>query len=98
MCNLSWAEKTGVRLVFGKVPNVDLSDALKDFLKVEELHKNKSKGNLLHLAKCLIIKNDIKKAVEYLHLANKLPNRTAEVNLAFITLKIELINNCFFLF
>ena len=56
MCNLSWAEKTGVRLVFGKVPSVDLSDALNDFLKVEELHKNKSKGNLLHLAKVVQFK------------------------------------------
>ena len=40
--------------MFGKVPNVEFSDALNDFLKVEELHKNKSKGNLLHLAKVIL--------------------------------------------
>jgi hypothetical protein len=51
MCNLSWIEKNGIRLLFGNVPSVTIDDALSDFLKVEELHKQKSKGNLLHLAK-----------------------------------------------
>ena len=35
MCNLSWPEKYGVRLVFGKVPDVNLEDAHRDFLRVK---------------------------------------------------------------
>jgi hypothetical protein len=51
MCNLSWAERYGARVVFGKLPEVSLDDAYNDFLMVEKMHKNKSKGNLLYLAK-----------------------------------------------
>jgi len=35
MCNLNWAEKYGIRLVFGSIPAVTLDDALNDFLKVQ---------------------------------------------------------------
>ena len=34
MCNLSWAEKYGIRLVFGKVPDSSIEDAMQDFFKV----------------------------------------------------------------
>ena len=34
MCNLTWAEKYGIRVLFGKVPEITLEDAYKDFLKV----------------------------------------------------------------
>jgi hypothetical protein len=51
MMNLNWAEKYGVRLIFGKVPEVTLNDALENFTQAERLYANKSKGNLLHLAK-----------------------------------------------
>jgi hypothetical protein len=37
MCNLSWAEKYGCRLVFGSIPDVTLDDALNDFLKVGKI-------------------------------------------------------------
>jgi hypothetical protein len=53
MCNLNWAEKTGVRLMFGKSPDVSLDDAMENFVQVEKLHKNKSKGNLLYYAKVI---------------------------------------------
>lgn len=33
ICNLSWAEKAGIRM-FGPVPNVSMEDAFEDFLKV----------------------------------------------------------------
>jgi hypothetical protein len=51
MLNLNWAEKTGIRLMFGKIPDFSLDDAFNDFSKAQELNANKSKGNLLHLAK-----------------------------------------------
>ena len=76
--SLSWAEKYGIRVLFGKIPDIGPDDAYNDFLKVEELHKNKSKGSILHLAKCLIQKNEIKKAIDYLKLAYELPIRTTE--------------------
>jgi hypothetical protein len=53
MCNLSWAERYAARVVFGKVAQVNLNDAYEDFLMVEKMHKNKSKGNLLYLAKVI---------------------------------------------
>lgn len=77
MCNLSWAERAGIRM-FGPVPNVSLDDAFEDFLKAEELQKNKSKGNLLHLGKCYISKNQMSKAIECLKKAKELPTRSAE--------------------
>lgn len=78
ICNLTWAERYGVRVIFGKVPNVTIEYALNDFLKVEELHKNKSKGSSLHLAKCYISQGNIESAIKYLNIANGLPTRTSE--------------------
>jgi hypothetical protein len=78
MMNLNWAEKYGIRVLFGKIPDIGPDAAYNDFLKVEELHKNKSKGSILHLAKCLIQKKEIKKAIDYLKLAYELPIRTSE--------------------
>jgi hypothetical protein len=54
MCNLSWAEKQACRFVFGRVPECVLDDALKDFVKAQELNVSQSKGNLLYLAKVCI--------------------------------------------
>jgi len=54
MCSLSWAERYGVRIVFGKMPNITIEYAMENFSKVEELHKNKSKGCSLYLAKVKI--------------------------------------------
>lgn len=48
---LSWAEKYAIKFVFGNIPDNCLEAAFDDFSKVELLNKNKSKGNLLHLAK-----------------------------------------------
>ena len=53
MCNLNWAERYGVRILFGKIPNVNIELALADFLMHEELHTNKSKGCSLYLAKVI---------------------------------------------
>lgn len=78
MCNLSWIEKNCVRLLFSNVPEITFEDALNDFERVEVLHRNKSKGNLLHLAKCLIVKNEVERAKELLKVALSLPKRTAE--------------------
>jgi hypothetical protein len=51
MMNLNWAEKYGVRLIFGRVPEVTLNETLENFVQAERLYTCKSKGNLLHLAK-----------------------------------------------
>lgn len=78
MCNLSWAERYGVRVIFGKVPNVDIEQAMSDFMKHEELHKNKSKGCSLHIAKCLINRGETEEALNYLNVAIELPTRTIQ--------------------
>lgn len=37
MCNLSWAERYGIRLIYGKIPSVNIECAINDFLKVDIL-------------------------------------------------------------
>jgi hypothetical protein len=78
MANLSWAEKYGIRLIYGQTPAVSVDDAFRDFLKAEELNGGKSKGNLLYLAKCYIQKFQTEKAVTLMKKAIELPNRTSE--------------------
>ena len=34
MCSLSWPEKYGIRVLFGKTPEITFDDAYNDFLKV----------------------------------------------------------------
>lgn len=78
MCNLSWAEKGGIRLIYGKIPRISIETALDDFVAAEKIHPRKSKGNLLYLAKCLIAKGKVSEAREYLEIASSLPSKTSE--------------------
>lgn len=80
MQSLSWIEKKGVKLLFnGEIPGVTMDDALRDFERVEQLHPNKSKGNLLYLSKCLIDqKQQPQRCRELLMTAVNLPTRTPE--------------------
>uniref|UniRef100_UPI0037E87460 regulator of microtubule dynamics protein 2 n=1 Tax=Semicossyphus pulcher TaxID=241346 RepID=UPI0037E87460 len=52
VAQLSWLERKVAATLFGEPPSATVEDALKNFLKVEEIHPAYSKLNYVFLAKC----------------------------------------------
>ncbi|XP_049591359.1 regulator of microtubule dynamics protein 2 isoform X1 [Syngnathus scovelli] len=52
VAQLSWLERKVAAALFGEPPSATVEDALKNFLKVEDIHPRYSKLNYVFLAKC----------------------------------------------
>ncbi|MFT7806066.1 regulator of microtubule dynamics protein 2-like [Arapaima gigas] len=52
VAQLSWIERKVAATLFGEPPSATVQDALKNFLKVEDIHPKYSKFNYVFLAKC----------------------------------------------
>ncbi|XP_044516561.1 regulator of microtubule dynamics protein 2 [Gracilinanus agilis] len=63
--NLNWMEKKMASVLFGMIPTSTLEDALKNFLKAEELKPGYSKYNYVYLAKCYKDLGQKEKALMY---------------------------------
>lgn len=66
VASLSWVERKLASTFFATPPTATFDDALKDFLKVEELKPNCWIDNLIYVARCYIQKKDYKNAGKYL--------------------------------
>ncbi|XP_053444127.1 regulator of microtubule dynamics protein 2 isoform X2 [Nycticebus coucang] len=75
---LSWIEKKMAATLFGKIPSSTVQEALKNFLKAEDLHPGYSNANYLFLAKCYVDLEEKQNALKYCELALLLPSVTRE--------------------
>ncbi|XP_061545571.1 regulator of microtubule dynamics protein 2 [Phycodurus eques] len=69
VAQLSWLERKVAAALFGEPPSATVEDALKNFLKVEDIHPGYSKLNYVFLAKCYRDVGYRKKAREMCELA-----------------------------
>ncbi|XP_004839365.2 regulator of microtubule dynamics protein 2 isoform X3 [Heterocephalus glaber] len=75
---LSWIEKKMATTLFGKIPSSTVQEALRNFLKVEEIHPGYSLLNYMYLAKCYVDLEENQNAWKFCNLALSLPTVTKE--------------------
>ncbi|XP_010609722.2 regulator of microtubule dynamics protein 2 isoform X2 [Fukomys damarensis] len=75
---LSWIEKKMASTLFGKIPSSTIQEALRNFLKVEEIHPGYSILNCMYLAKCYADLEENQNAWKFCNLALLLPTVTKE--------------------
>ncbi|XP_031434535.1 regulator of microtubule dynamics protein 2 isoform X2 [Clupea harengus] len=75
----TWIERKIAATLFGEPPNATVQDALKNFLKAEEICPKYSKANLVFLAKCYKELGQKQQAREVCNTASCMDNTTKEV-------------------
>ncbi|XP_037829511.1 regulator of microtubule dynamics protein 2 isoform X2 [Kryptolebias marmoratus] len=78
VAQLSWIERKVAATLFGEPPSATIEDALKNFLKVEELHPAYSKLNYVFLAKCYKYLGQMEKARQMCEAACSMDNVSKE--------------------
>ncbi|XP_061693272.1 regulator of microtubule dynamics protein 2 [Syngnathoides biaculeatus] len=78
VAQLSWLERKVATALFGEPPTATVEDALKNFLKVEDIHPGYSKLNYVFLAKCYRDVGYRKKAREMCEMAASIQSVSKE--------------------
>ncbi|MED6253040.1 Regulator of microtubule dynamics protein 2 [Ataeniobius toweri] len=80
VAQLSWIERKVAATLFGEPPSATVEDALKNFLKVEEIHPAYSKLNYVFLAKCYKALGQTDKAMKMCVAASSMNTISKEVD------------------
>ncbi|CAL9687377.1 unnamed protein product [Knipowitschia caucasica] len=78
VAQLSWLERKVAATLFGEPPSASVEDALRNFLKVEEIQPGYSKLNYVYLAKCYRDLGQQAKARRWCEKATSAPAQTRE--------------------
>ncbi|KAJ8250397.1 hypothetical protein COCON_G00223190 [Conger conger] len=78
VAQLSWLERKVATTLFGEPPSASVHDALKNFLKVEEIQPKYSKCNYVFLAKCYKDLGERRQALEMCNAASSMSTVSKE--------------------